>query len=280
MKKITTLLTIFAVLVFCYFCYAFTYTYADDSQQQQQPTWVRITQQDTWLYKNASSADGDKLFLLQYSYYAKVKEVTQNGFYYVELFDNVAGFVKILGYVPTEKVTPSTETPLSPTYPTVFSTVRLNNLILFSHPTAQSEAVCAVYQGQTLSYFGSYPTADKTWYFVRFEQSLCYVDADGVSLPAIGLHPTPVYVPTVTPEVDTTPTEPETPTTEEKDFSQWQIAIIALIALSAVVVVVVLFLPAKSKEQKPATFDATPLTNDIKQQADYDTQPRYFEDYL
>lgn len=291
MKKITVLLTIASIAVLCYFCCGFLYSSSVNALAEEstttQPSWVRITEKDVWLYKTASSAESEKLFLLQYSYYAKVKEITQNGFYHVEILDNVAGFVKVLGYVPIDKVTPQTETPLSPTYPTVFSTVNQNNIILFSQANVLSNAVCAVYQGQTLSYFGSYPTADKTWYFVRFEQHLCYVDANSVTLPAIALHPTPVHVQTVTPPAEETPpTDVQDDLNEQPEpqdnFSKWQIVIVALIALSAVVIVVVLFLPAKPKEQKTATFDAKDLEpqNITLDATTQNLTPHYFDDYL
>lgn len=283
MKKFATLLTLIFVAFSVFFCCAFTDTSVNDTSTQT-VSWVRITNENTWLYKNPSATEGDKLFVLAYTYYAKVLESTQNGFYYVELLENSSGFVKIYGYVLKDDVTAEEETPVSPTYPTVFTTVKTSNLILFSAPSASSASVCAVYEGQTLYYFGSYPAKDKTWYFVRFGQNLCYVDSLCVTTPAISLHPTPLPTQSVTPPVEETPpTEtPEDSVEQTNDFSKLQIAIITLVALSALVVVIILFLPAKSKKQNFENCDASfnGLAPIQQGSASNEPKPRYFDDFL
>lgn len=283
MKRLATLLTLIFVTFSAFFCCAFADSPIEDNPTQT-PVWIRITNEDTWLYKNPTSTEGDKLFVLAYTYYAKVLESTQNGFYYVELMENSSGFVKIYGYVLKEDVTAEEETPVSPTYPTVFTTVKTSNLILFSAPSVSSASVCAVYEGQTLYYFGSYPTNDKTWYFVRFGQNLCYVDALGVTTPAISLHPTPLPIQSVTPPIEETPPteQPQDQVEQSNDFSKLQIAIIALVALSALVVVIILFLPAKSKKQKFENCDVGLSELEPLHQSTglSEPKPRYFDDFL
>ena len=284
MKKLLSFLSILATLFCCLFWYGFTTTTQQDTNETTKVQWVRITNKNTWLYKNATTLDKDKLFVLEYSYYAKVKETTQNGFYYVEVLDNFGDFVKIFGYVLATQVKPQTETPLSPTYPTLLATVNNTNTILFSMPNATSQSVFVVYQGQILSYFGSYPTSDTTWYLVRMDQTLCYLNADNVSLPAVNLHPTPIIVQTTT-EPEKEPTPPSQTTTQDTQntiqLSKWQITLVATIALSAVVIVVILFLPAKSKKQKDFFYD---LNDDNKNSVvlteETSLRPRYFDDYL
>ena len=280
MKKLLTFLSIFVTLFSCIFWYGFT---TADTENPTQIEWVRITNKDTWLYKNATNNDSDKLFILQYSYYAKVKETTQNGFYYVEVLDNFGDFVKVFGYVLAQQVEVQTQTPLSPTYPTLFATVSTTNTILFCLPDTTSQSVCVVYQGQVLSYFGTYPTRDKTWYLVRMDQTLCYVNADNVNLPAVNLHPTPIVVQTEQPsqKEPTTPDPPLTDTQNTTQLSKLQVTLVAIIALSAVVIVVILFLPAKSKKQKDFFYDVKDDDkNSIVLTEETSLRPRYFDDYL
>ena len=280
MKKLLTFLSIFVTLFSCFFWYGFT---TADTENPTQIEWVRITNKDTWLYKNATNNDSDKLFILQYSYYAKVKETTQNGFYYVEVLDNFGDFVKVFGYVLAQQVEVQTQTPLSPTYPTLFATVSTTNTILFCLPDTTSQSVCVVYQGQVLSYFGTYPTRDKTWYLVRMDQTLCYVNADNVNLPAVNLHPTPIVVQTEQPsqKEPTTPDPPLTDTQNTTQLSKLQVTLVAIIALSAVVIVVILFLPAKSKKQKDFFYDVKDDDkNSIVLTEETSLRPRYFDDYL
>lgn len=262
---------------------------ADDSSSSV-PSWVRIVDEDTWLFKNATDAASDKLFKLAYSYYLKVIDVTQNGFYRVELMENNGGFVKIFGYVKRDSVSAVTEQPAYPTYPSVIVTVKQTNAILFSQPSAVSQSVCAVYDGQILYYYGSYPAADSTWFFVRYDQNLCYVNASGVSAPAVSLHPTPVTI-----IVDTQPTEPDqsdatenpsdtdrqdSPAQSSSSLSKTQIVIIALVCIPALIIVVVLFLPAKSKKQKYYTPDSAAADTAPPQTNPSARQPRYFDDFL
>ena len=280
MKKLLTFLSIFVTLFSCFFWYGFT---TADTENPTQIEWVRITNKDTWLYKNATNNDSDKLFILQYSYYAKVKETTQNGFYYVEVLDNFGDFVKVFGYVLAQQVEVQTQTPLSPTYPTLFATVSTTNPILFCLPDTTSQSVCVVYQGQVLSYFGTYPTRDKTWYLVRMDQTLCYVNADNVNLPAVNLHPTPIVVQTEQPsqKEPTTPDPPLTDTQNTTQLSKLQVTLVAIIALSAVVIVVILFLPVKSKKQKDFFYDVKDDDkNSIVLTEETSLRPRYFDDYL
>lgn len=281
MKKLLTFLSIFVTLFSCFFWYGFTTT---DTDYPTQIEWIRITNQDTWLYKNATNNDSDKLFVLQYSYYAKVKETTQNGFYYVEVLDNFGDFVKVFGYVLAQQVEVQSQAPLSPTYPSLFATVSTTNTILFCLPDTTSQSVCVVYQGQILSYFGTYPTRDKTWYLVRMDQTLCYVNADNVNLPAVNLHPTPIVTQTVTPPVQEPSTKEEQIDSNTQNNSQlfkWQITLVAIIALSAVVIVVILFLPAKSKKQKDFFYEVNDTNkNSLVLTEETSLRPRYFDDYL
>ncbi|MGN0783493.1 MAG: hypothetical protein ACI4M0_04040 [Christensenellales bacterium] len=262
--------------------------FADDSATST-PSWVRIVDNDTWLLKNASDSASDKLFKLAYSYYLKVTDVTQSGFYRVELMENSGGFVKIYGYVKCDKVSAVVDQPTYPTYPTVIVTVKQSNTILFSQPSSTSQSVCAVYDGQVLYYYGAYPVADSTWFFVRYDQNLCYVNSDGVSAPAISLHPTPITTAADVNPVQPTPEEPDhsdqpiqqEPAAQSSDsLSKMQIAIIALVCIPAIIIVVVLFLPAKSKKQKYYTTDSAAADLPTESPGQPSQQPRYFDDFL
>jgi len=283
MKKLLNFLSIFAIFLTCFLWYGFT-SPQQTEEENSQAQWIRITNKDTWLYKNATTNNSDKLFVLQYSYYAKVKKTTQNGFYYVEVLDNFGDFVKVFGYVLMEEVEVQTETPLTPTYPTLLATINTPNTILFCLPDTTSQSVCVVYQGQILPYFGSYVTVDKTWYLVRMDQTLCYVNADNVSLPAVNLHPTPIITQTVTPPVEEPPTQQEPTDTDTQSTTQvqkFQVTLVAIIALSAVIIVVILFLPAKSKKQKEYFYDVNDLNKNALVTTDETSlRPRYFDDYL
>lgn len=284
-----SLVLLIAVAVF-FALFATPETTLADGNATSTPSWVRVVDNDTWLLKNASDSTSDKLFKLAYSYYLKVTDVTQSGFYRVELMENSGGFVKIYGYVKRDKVSAVVDQPAYPTYPTVIVTVKQSNAILFSQPSSASQSVCAVYDGQILYYYGAYPVADSTWFFVRYDENLCYVNSAGVSAPAISLHPTPITTATDVDPVQPPPDEPDEkptrqePTTQSSDsLSKMQIAIIALVCVPAIIIVVVLFLPAKSKKQKYYTTDsaATDLPTETPSQPSQPSQkPRYFDDFL
>ena len=282
LKRLTNFLILSAVTVAVFFNCAFFSLSATDGNASQLPSWVRVTQEETWLYKNPSALASEKLFILAYSYYAKVLEETQNGFYYVELMENSSGFVKIYGYVLADQVTPQQEAPVAPTYPTLFVTVKDSTTILFSLPSSTSSSVCAVYEGQALYYFGTYPVGDNLWYFVRYAQSLCYVHSPCVTMPNLSLHPTPLpKEEIVTPETEPPATDQQPEIKEEtNELSQLQIAIIAIVCLLSLVVVVILFLPAKPKKQNFYRDDSPQELTAQTSTSPTQSTPRYFDDYL
>ena len=145
------------------------------------------------------------------------------------------------------------------------------------------------YDGQVLYYYGAYPVADSTWFFVRYDQNLCYVNSDGVSAPAISLHPTPITTAADVNPVQPTPDEQDPadqpiqqePAAQSSDtLSKMQIAIIALVCIPAIIIVVVLFLPAKSKKQKYYTTDSAAADLPTETPSQPSQKPRYFDDFL
>ncbi len=235
--------------------------------------WVRVVNNETWFYKNPSSLESDKMFVLCYSYYLKVVSDYNQGYFAVELMENSNGFVKIFGYVAKSAVKEIYVEPVLPSYPNVSINVHNADAVLYTLPAVSSTPVCGAFKGQTLYYYGNYFISGEMWYFVRYGQNLCYVHKNAVTAPNIVLHPTPISVPE-----NPDPVKPDP--NENDDLADLQIALIVLISVPSVIIVAVLFLPTKSKKQNflDATQERNKPLNPEKKPGH--AKPRYFDDYL
>jgi hypothetical protein len=260
-------------------CFAFVLSAANfccaplKNARAQTVNWVRVVNNETWFYKNPSSAESDKMFVLCYSYYLKVVSDYNQGYYAVELMENSDGFVKIYGFVSKSAVKEIYVEPLLPLYPAESINVHNADAVLYTLPASSSSPVCGAFKGHTLYYYGSYPISGEMWYFVRYGANLCYVHKNAVTTPNIVPHPTPVTVPE---NPDTAKPDPN----EKDDLADLQIALIVLISVPSIIIVAVLFLPTKSKKQN--FLDASqeknkPVSPDKKNTR---IKPRYFDDYL
>ncbi len=264
-----------AATVFFAICLAFVslpFFYAPTSDAYSAVAlWLRVTDGDVWFYKNPDTSLDSKAFLLEYTYYVKTSEPPVNGFYKIELMQNVDGFVVVYGYVPVARVTPVQQPPLSPTYPAVTLTAT-RDTVIYPTPSAVSAGLQGIFKGKTMRYYGKYPDGDNLWYYVKCDNYLCYVKSDGVTAPQIQLHPTPLYSPAEQDE----PTEKEKQPESQDALADFQIALIVLVCIPSIVLVVILFLPTKSKKPQNDDFKQLPPDGNRKTKS----RPRYFDDYL
>lgn len=275
MKKFLCLL----VLLFC------ACLIPDNLAMADTINWVRITKDCTYFYRNPTNLDADIMFELEKSYYLKIVS-EQNYFYQVELMDNSNGFVKIYGYVKKTDVSPCETVPDLPLYPAVYVSVTNSNAILYSACSTASQALCSVFYGQQLNFYGSMTVANSKWYFVKAGETFAYINSAFASAPLINPHPTPLpseVVPPPSEEVQPPESETKEPVQTPQKFDM-QIALIVLICIPAVIIVIVLFIPARAKSKSPTT---QPFKNETAAanmpapaQKEKKARPRYFDDYL
>ncbi len=215
-------------------------------------SWVRIINDDTPLYTNASTAK--ITCMLATSYYLYVLDTIDN-YYLVELMDNSSGYPKILGYVACDSVELCTEYPTLPYYPQVTVTVSSDNASIRLMPLdSASQLICAT-NAQTMSYYGYIDSSGIRWYYVYFYGTFGYVSSQYVVADNISLHPTPLVeeVEPELPEEDVTdtlaPSDDDVTIPEENTShtSTSEILLIIFVAILSVGLVVALFAhPAKS----------------------------------
>lgn len=207
-------------------------------------TFVRATSDNTYIYKVANELEDDKLFCLEYSYYAKVIG-TQSQYYVVEIGDNNENFVKLTGYVKISSVQLIETIPAMPLYPTIKISINSTSADLKTSPSGSSSTAIAVLSSQKLNYYGKLTNNEATWYFVRHESgAMGYIKASAVNAFSIPLHPTPL--PTI--EIPDDPT-PEDPVPEpEPPLDSTQILLILLICIPCAIIIVLIFVPSKNSE--------------------------------
>lgn len=223
--------------------------------------WVRIVDQDTPLYTNASTTK--ITCMLHLSYYLYVLDTVDN-YYLVELMDNTTGYPKIVGYVSIDSVELCTEYPTLPYYPQVNVTVSSGSASVRLSPLdSASELICAT-NAQTMSYYGYIDSSGTRWYYVYFYGTFGYVSSQYVVADNISLHPTPLVEDTITeePEEDVTDTiaptdDPETDTTIDTTTytTTSEILLIIFVSLLSIGLVVALFSPKTKSTSTDKIWD-------------------------
>ena len=194
-----------------------------------------VIAQDVWLF----SEQGEKVFLLPESYYAPIVGMDEN--YYFVQFNGVKGklpknTVSVTGY--GEEVAGTTQTlHISEKY-SAFVGLKLQASM--EGQTEGDDAFIPV--GEPFTYLGSYPTADKTWYYVCYGDKYGYVLSDFCD--------TEVKTRPFEPEIKTEEEEKEGTPEEKKDDSLLKILVVSGVAVTVVILLLVLVLPGKKKKTR------------------------------
>lgn len=213
-------------------------------------TWVRVTDDNTELYTNASTLK--VTCKLEKSYYLKVIG-EKSTYYLVELMNNTELFPKITGYVLKNRVTLVTEQPQYPYYPTETVKVNTDSAAIRFSPLDNADTIVVATNTQTMSYYGKINGSGKLWYYVYYNGIFGYVESTDVTAPDISLHPTPL--PDDTPTIDPTPETPEDPTTEIPETNPTgQILLTVFVILLAVGLVLAMFLPGNLRKNTSESY--------------------------
>lgn len=222
-----------------------------DTYQNSVPQWVRVVNDDTKLYTNASTTK--ITCTLHKSYYLKVITAT-SAYYQVEFMNNTQQFPKITGYVLQSQVEEQSETPELPYYPSQSIVVKENSAPIYLSPLSSAEVIVVATNTQTMSYYGYIDNLGTTWYYVYYSGVFGYVQSQYTTQPDIPLHPTPLPV---TPEPDPTPTpNPEDDPTQETppQSGTSEIVLIIFVILLSVGLVLALFLPGNLKKKSADSY--------------------------
>lgn len=204
-------------------------------------TFVRATERDTYVYKVANELEDDKLFCLEYSYYAKVLS-TYGQYYLIEIGDNNENFIKLTGYVKISSVQYVETLPSLPLYPLIIATINSTSADLKTNPSSTSTTAIAVLSNQKLNYYGKLTNHEATWYFVRHESgAMGYIKASNINAINIPLHPTPLPIIVIPdPPKDDDPIVEPPPTLDAT-----QVLLILLICIPCAIIIVIIFIPGK-----------------------------------
>lgn len=202
---------------------------------------------DVWLL----SDNGEKLFLLPDTYYARINNLDEN--YYYVTFNGVNGkvtktTVSTVGYHATATGT-SRDMTISGDY-SEFVAINLKKA-----PDVGAENTCQVPLGETITYLGSYPTDGALWYYASFNGSYGYVRAERTTMKTPSI---PAFTPEILPEEPTAePAEQDKTLLDKLDDKDLKIVIIVGLAIPALAVVFLLFRPvvARKRNKKETYYD-------------------------
>jgi len=144
--------------------------------QSKSTPHVKITG-DVWLL----SIDGNKLFLLPDTYYAKIDNLDET-YYYIS-FNGVSGKVQTtsvstVGY--HEKATGTMQDlKIADSY------AEFDAINLKSRPDLSASNIVSMPIKDPFIFLGRYPAEDSLWYYVKYNQYYGYIKADRTSVPNI-----------------------------------------------------------------------------------------------
>lgn len=192
--------------------------------------------EDVWLL----AENGNKLFLLPRTYYAKIDRM-DDGYYYVS-FNGVSGkitktSVSVVGYDKDVKET-RTIIKIASEY-SVFTEIKLRDSL--DGEVKEVEATAPT--SEPLTYLGTYEQGDKIWYYVTYGGEYGYVLNTYTDSPNLSFEP-------FSPVEEKSEEKIEEPTEKSKSKRSDLVKIIVISAVSAVAVIliIVLFLPRKGKK--------------------------------
>jgi hypothetical protein len=194
------------------------------------------------LYKQPTTEQSDRLFILPLSYYVKIIGSTDTH-YAVEYQENSQNYYIVPGYVLRNKLTPEGSVPQTPFYAskelsvTTFSTILKKSNVSDS---SSENTVLTLFQDYKINYYGHLPSVDGgEWYFVKYQGYFGYVKGTDISAADIPMHPTPMPDP---PEPSVSPSA-ETGGETPLDGSLIRLILILGISIPAIIIVILLFKP-------------------------------------
>lgn len=229
MKK--SIVAIVIAFFLCFFAYAPTKAYAVS-------TPYAVIGEDVWMMNE----EGNKLFLLPATFYAKIERMDDN--YYYIVFNGVSGkipkgSVSVVGYDKPVKDTQKI-IRIAETY-SVFTELKMKTVI-----AGEGAEEIAVPTTEPLTYVGSYKLGEQVWYYVSYAGMYGYVLNTYTDTPVMG---TETFVPEKEPETEE---EKDDSFTEEKkeEPNLVKILVISGVSAAALILVIILFLPRKNKKHK------------------------------
>lgn len=230
MKK-ALLLLCFLICLACaspmpYFAYA----------QSKSAPHVKITG-DVWLL----STDGNKLFLLPDTYYAKIDNLDET-YYYIS-FNGVAGKVQTssvstVGYHEKALGTMQ-DLKIADSY------AEFDAINLKSRPDLSASNVVCMPIKEPFIFLGRYPAEGELWYYVKYNQYYGYIKADRTSVPDIAFD---AFVPLQPNEEEPPAALPPKKSVLDKLGSEndtLKIIIIVGLAIPAILIIFLIFKPTK-----------------------------------
>ncbi len=189
---------------------------------------------EVWLYNDT----GEAIFMLPESYYALISNIDES--YYYVTFNGVKGkvdksLVSTVGYESTATGTMA-EGAICEEY-AIFTEIKLK-----SRPDKASADCATIPTTETITYIGSYPTAESTWYYVKCKDTYGYIPQHLTTLNDMEV---PTFVPQEPPE--STDPEEDKPKSGLSDSSLRTIIIVGL-SIPAVLIIYLLFKPQKTKD--------------------------------
>lgn len=194
---------------------------------------------EVWLL---DTDNGNRLFLLPDTYYAKIDTLDEN-FYYIT-FNGISGKVEkssvsTVGYHAQAAGTMQ-EINIHPQY-SDFVSIALKS----SMDSSAEDIIIPV--DESFIFLGEYPLSEM-WYFVRYNESVGYIKASRTTIPEMELPP---FVPETVAGED--PPDIDPPSKDKnffKDPSFLRIIIIIGLSIPAVVLIFLLFKPQKPKRHR------------------------------
>lgn len=189
-------------------------------------------------------ADGNKLFIIPDTYYAKINNL-DDSFYYVS-FNGVNGkinknLVSTTGYHTVAAGT-SREISVNALYAD-FESVKLR-----VKPDGNSDVSAVVATNENFTFIGVYPASDTVWYYVRYKEYYGYIKRDFTTLSEAVFEP---FVPEPAPDE---PAVADPSDNKEDDglngINGKELRIILIVGLSipAILIIFLLFRPIKSRK--------------------------------
>lgn len=192
---------------------------------------------DVWLF----SLEGEKLFLLPDTYYAKIDNIDET--YYYITFNSVAGkvlkaSVTSLGYHAKATGT-MLDLKISDSY------AEFDAINLKSEPDTSARNVVSMPLRESFIFLGKYPTDNELWYYVAYNQYYGYIKASRTNTPKITFD---TFVPL--PYTEDPQPEEQTPGKSVleglgDEDATLRIVIIIGLAIPAILIIFLIFKPSK-----------------------------------
>lgn len=191
---------------------------------------------DVWLL----SLEGEKLFLLPDTYYAKIDNLDET--YYFVTFNGVPGkvmkaSVASVGYHEKAAGT-MRDLKIADSY-SEFDAINLK-----SQPDLSAQNTVSMPIRASFIFLGKYPTDNGLWYYVKYNQYYGYIKAERTNAPEITFDP---FVPVAAMEEEPPPGEtPKNPLdTLDEGNNTLKIIIIIGLAIPAILIIFLIFKPSK-----------------------------------